>query len=206
MALSACGRFSVMVAIASPAAYSGTAGCRSSPSVGGPKSIGRLRLLSRGHGAAGLSESIVLGSEFRARPAKAGRANSTRRRYGRTAASPGQPAPDGLLGDCVSPVPGRSSNQRILFLWRTDEDAVVQPLGLDELELALEMCAGEDKDDALLCRHPRARRPGRFSRSCPRRIMRCKRTSTLPSPSNASRGLARQRAHAGHLSPRRSSP
>src|SRR5207248_11728893 len=62
-----------------------------------------------------------------------------------------EPAPDGLTGNREDSVAIRSTNEWILLLRRTDEDAVVQPLGLDELELALQMRAGEHKDDAAVC-------------------------------------------------------
>src|SRR5829696_1907853 len=39
-------------------------------------------------------------------------------------------------------------DERILLGRSADEDAVVQPLGLDELELPLEVRSGEDEDDA----------------------------------------------------------
>src|SRR5829696_5336801 len=41
-------------------------------------------------------------------------------------------------------------DERILLGRGADEDAVVQPLGLDELELPLEVRPGEDEDDAPL--------------------------------------------------------
>src|SRR5215203_5805374 len=50
------------------------------------------------------------------------------------------------------------SDQRILLCRRTDEDAVVQPLRLDELELALQVRAGKYEDDpailAVVLEHP----------------------------------------------------
>src|SRR3954447_10356586 len=59
-----------------------------------------------------------------------------------------QPAADRALrhreaaGAVVGP------DERILLLRCPDEDPVVEPLGLDELELAPEVRAGEDEDDA----------------------------------------------------------
>src|SRR3954471_16870350 len=42
------------------------------------------------------------------------------------------------------------ADQRVLLQWGADEDAVVEPLGLDELELAPEVRAGEHEDDAAI--------------------------------------------------------
>src|SRR5438477_120983 len=43
------------------------------------------------------------------------------------------------------------TDERVLLQRGADEDAVVQPLGLDELELAPEVRAGEHEDDAAVC-------------------------------------------------------
>src|SRR5829696_1675218 len=50
------------------------------------------------------------------------------------------------------------TDERVLLGWRTDEDAVVQPLRLHELELAVEVGPGEHEDDpsvgAVVVQHP----------------------------------------------------
>ena len=57
-------------------------------------------------------------------------------------------------------------DERVRLLRGADEDPVVQPLGLDELELALQVRAGEDEDDARgPRRRPRARRQAASARS-----------------------------------------
>ena len=59
-----------------------------------------------------------------------------------------QPAPDRPLGDGEHAGPVVGPDERVLLGRRADKDAVVQPLGLDELELALQVRTGEDEDDA----------------------------------------------------------
>src|SRR3954470_7999602 len=61
-----------------------------------------------------------------------------------------QPAPDGALRDGEAAGAVVRADERVLLQRRTDEDPVVEPLGLDELELALEVRAGEDEDDAAI--------------------------------------------------------
>src|SRR4051812_18553702 len=63
---------------------------------------------------------------------------------------PRESASNGVLGDCEC---GRSvvvADEGVLLRWRTNEDAVVQPLCLDEFELAIEVRAGEDEDDPTI--------------------------------------------------------
>ena len=47
-----------------------------------------------------------------------------------------------------TPEPSFGADERVLIRRRADEDAVVQPLRLDELELALQVRTREDEDDA----------------------------------------------------------
>src|SRR6478752_3862592 len=61
-----------------------------------------------------------------------------------------QPAADRPLGHGEGPGAVVRTDQWVLLQWGTDEDAVVQPLGLDELELAPDVRAGEDEDDAAV--------------------------------------------------------
>src|SRR5918993_2088877 len=62
----------------------------------------------------------------------------------------GQPASNWLLWnrECARPVIG--SDHWILLGRGTDEDAVIEPLRLDELELPVQMRSGEDEDDASI--------------------------------------------------------
>ena len=66
-----------------------------------------------------------------------------------------EPAPDRPLGDGEAARPVVRPHERIFLERRADEDAVVQPLGLDELELPLEMRAREDEDDAPCHEEPK---------------------------------------------------
>src|SRR5215216_846886 len=59
-----------------------------------------------------------------------------------------QPAPNRPLRDGERAGTIVWPDERVLLGRGTDEDAVVQPLRLDELELAFQVRAGEDEDDA----------------------------------------------------------
>src|SRR5918998_1716983 len=59
-----------------------------------------------------------------------------------------QPASDRVRRDGEDAGPVGRPDEGVLLGRRADEDPVVEPLGLDELELALEVCSGEDEDDA----------------------------------------------------------
>src|ERR687894_438983 len=69
-----------------------------------------------------------------------------------------QAAADGPLRDREAARPFLRSDEGVLLGRSADEDAVVQPLGLDELELALQVRAGEHEDDpavlAVVLEHP----------------------------------------------------
>src|SRR4051812_27751007 len=56
-----------------------------------------------------------------------------------------QPAADRRPRDGEAPRAVVRPDQRILLAWRADEDPVVEPLGLHELELAPQVRAGEDE-------------------------------------------------------------
>src|SRR5207247_3349064 len=58
-----------------------------------------------------------------------------------------QAAADGPLRDREAARSFLRSGEGVLLGWGADEDAVVQPLGLDELELALQVRTGEHEDD-----------------------------------------------------------
>ena len=59
-----------------------------------------------------------------------------------------QPAADRPFWDGERAGPIVRPDERVFLGGRPDEDAVVQPLALDELELALDVRAGEHEDDA----------------------------------------------------------
>src|SRR5205085_8395795 len=61
-----------------------------------------------------------------------------------------KPAPDRHLGNREAAGSVVRPDQRVLLKWRADEDAVVQPLGLRERELALEVRARDDEDYAAV--------------------------------------------------------
>ena len=61
-----------------------------------------------------------------------------------------QPAADRPLRDGKGARSVVRSGERVFLGRRADEDAVVQPLCLDELELALEVSSDEDEDDAAV--------------------------------------------------------
>src|SRR5215213_5645656 len=59
-----------------------------------------------------------------------------------------QPAANGVLRDGEDAGSVGRPGEGVLLGRRADEDPVIEPLGLDELELALEVCSGEDEHDA----------------------------------------------------------
>src|SRR5918997_1282078 len=61
-----------------------------------------------------------------------------------------EPAPDRPLRNGEAARPVVRTDERVLLQRGADEDAVVQPLGLDELELSFEMRAREYEDDAAI--------------------------------------------------------
>src|SRR5918998_937071 len=61
-----------------------------------------------------------------------------------------EPAPDRPLGNGEAARPVVRTDERVLLQRGADEDAVVQPLGLDELELPFEVRAREYEDDAAI--------------------------------------------------------
>src|SRR3954453_2294983 len=152
IALSACGRLSVITAICSPAAYSRRTGeSGSSPSAdGGPKS----RVFQRSVGVVLVATGGLLGSGLELRePAERAQAGGKA-----VLAAAGdderrqllEPAPDRPVRDRQRPGPVVRSDERVLLGGRADEDAVVEPLRLDELELAVQVRADEDEHDAAL--------------------------------------------------------
>src|SRR5438093_7696696 len=154
IALSACGRFSVTIATRSWCAYSTSTGWSGSsrPDGGGPKSsvfqrsvrAGLVATLSR------LSISAVPGVQLR-QPAQR---TETRGKAVLPAAGDHerrqalQPTADRPLRDGEGARSVICSGERVFLGGRADEDAVVQPLRLDELKLALWIGADEDEDDA----------------------------------------------------------
>src|SRR5215216_1868762 len=156
MALSACGRFRVMSATRPSEPYSMSKG--ESGSVrsdgGGPKSSAFQR-------------SVLVGlvvtppsfpGDFDARSGLQLRKPAQRSQPRREAVLPAagdderrqarQAAPDRLLRDGEHARAVVRPGQRVLVGRRADEDAVVDPLGLDELELALQVRTDEHEDDA----------------------------------------------------------
>src|SRR4051794_22471704 len=148
IALSACGRLSVISAICSAAAYSRRTGeAGSSPSTGGPKS----RLFQRSVGVVPVATGRLLRSGLELRePAERAQAGGKA-----VLAAAGdderrqllQPAPDRPVRDGQASRPVVRPDERVLLGGRADEDAVVEPLRLDELELAVQVGADEDEHD-----------------------------------------------------------
>src|SRR3954454_5324527 len=151
IALSACGRLSVIRAICSPAAYSRSTGeAGSSPSTGGPKS----RVFQRSVGVVLVATGPLFRSGLELRePAERAQAGGKA-----VLAAAGdderrqllKPAPDRPVRDRQRPGPVVRSDERVLLGGRADGDAVVEPLRLDELELAVQVGADEDEDDAAV--------------------------------------------------------
>src|SRR4051794_30908964 len=152
IALSACGRFSVITAICSPAVYSSSTGeSGSSPSAGGgPKAKG----FPRAGGFVQVATGRLLGSGLELRePAERAQAGGKA-----VLAAAGdderrqlpEPAPDRPVRDGQRPRPVVRPDERVLLGGRADEDAVVEPLRLDELELAVQVRADEDEHDAAV--------------------------------------------------------
>src|SRR3954468_9147467 len=61
-----------------------------------------------------------------------------------------QPPPDRALGNSEAAGPVVGPDQWISLVWSADEDPVVEPLRLDELELALDVRSGEHEHDAAV--------------------------------------------------------
>src|SRR5215207_2792127 len=153
IALSACGRLRVTSATRPPSRWSRSTGSPvSSPSAGGgPKSSAFHRSVPDGLIA---TRSSPFGAERSCvqlrQPAHGLDAwreevlPASRHDEGRQVL---QLATDRTPGDGEAARPVARSDERVLLEWRADEDAVVEPLGLDELELTLEMCPGEHEDD-----------------------------------------------------------
>src|SRR4051794_17435724 len=152
IALSACGRLSVITAICSPAAYSRSTGESGSSrsAAGGPKS----RVFQRSVGVVLVATGRLLGSGLElCEPAE--RAQAGGKAVLATAGDDErrqllQAAPDRAVRDGQRPGPVVRSDEGILLGGRADEDAVVEPLRLDELELAVEVRADEDEHDAAV--------------------------------------------------------
>src|SRR5262245_31810485 len=156
IALSACGRFSVMTATRSSRVYSTSTGWSGScvSDGGGPKSRAFQRSVCAGLVAMFLppSYSAVLGIQTR-EPAQRAQA------WGEAVFSASgdherrqalHPAADRPLRDGEAARSVAGAGERVFLGRGADEDAVVQPLGLDELELALGMGTDEDEDDAAV--------------------------------------------------------
>src|SRR5215218_7826750 len=149
IALSACGRLSVITAICSPATYSRTTGESGSSAAagGGPKS----RVFQRSVGVMLVATGRLLRSGLQLRePAECAQAGGKA-----VLAAAGhderrqllQPAPDRPARDGQASRPVIRSDERVLLGRRADEDAVVEPLRLDEFELAVQVRADEDEHD-----------------------------------------------------------
>ena len=85
-------------------------------------------------------------------PASASRAGSGAKQYSppRVTTNGGRSCSRRRIGRCGIVKRARAvvrADERVLLGRGADEDAVVEPLGLDELELALEVGAGEHEDD-----------------------------------------------------------
>src|SRR3954471_6387675 len=149
IALSACGRLSVITAICSPAAYSRSTGESGSlPSAdGGPKS----RVFQRSVGVVLVATGRLLGLGLELRePAERAQAggkavlaaagdDERRQLLQPPSDRPGRAGP--------GPRPVVRSDDRVLLGGRADEDAVVEPLRLHELELAVQLPPGEDEHE-----------------------------------------------------------
>src|SRR5215211_976366 len=158
IALSACGRFRVMSATrpSEPDSTStGESGSARSDG-GGPKSSAFQRSVRVGL----VATSPSFPGDFDARSGLQLRQPAQRsqpRREAILAASGDderrqalQAAPDWPLRDGERAGPVVRPGERVLLGRRADEDAVVDPLGLDELELALEVGTDEHEDDASI--------------------------------------------------------
>src|SRR5215217_7300701 len=156
IALSACGRFRVMTATRPSEPYSTSTGESGSARSegGGPKSSAFQRSVRVGLVATSPSfpgdfdarSGLQLGKPAQRSQARhiavlAAAGDDERRQARQTA--PDWPLRDGEhAGSVVRP------GQRVLLGRRADKDAVVDPLGLDELELALEVRTDEHEDDS----------------------------------------------------------
>src|SRR5215212_9696605 len=157
IALSGWGRFSVTTATWPPPRYSRSTGSSVSTTSGGggPKSSTAHRSVPD---ALIATRSSLVGTD---RPAGRScvqlRQPVHRPQTGREEVLPAarhyegrqvlQPSSDRALGDGETARPVVRSDEGILLEWCADEDAVVEPLGLDELELPLEVRSGEHEDD-----------------------------------------------------------
>src|SRR5215211_5789535 len=156
IALSACGRLRVMTATRPSEPYSTSTGESGSARSdgGGPKSSAFQRSVRVGLVATWSS----FPGDFDARSGLQLRQPAQRSQPRREAilAAAGdderrqalQAAPDWPLRDGERAGPVVRPGERVLLGRRADEDAVVDPLGLDELELALEMRTDEHEDDS----------------------------------------------------------
>src|SRR5918995_3165192 len=157
IALSACGRFRVTSATRSSERYSRRTGESGSAvsDCGGAKSSDFQRsvvveVVATSSCPSGSRESHVSCLEFR-QPAHCSEAGGEA-----VLAAAGddegrhllQPPPDRLGGNGETAGAVIRPDERVHLGRGADEDAVVQPLGLDELELPLEVRSGEDENDA----------------------------------------------------------
>src|SRR4051812_48512226 len=148
IALSACGRLGVITAICSFASYSRSTGesGSSTSAGGGPKSRSFHRSLGVALVAIGSPRSVrqfpepAQSAQARGEAVLAATGHDERRQLL-------QPAADGPVRDRQGSRPVVGADERILLTGRADEDAVVQPLRLDELELAVQVRPGEHEHD-----------------------------------------------------------
>src|SRR5918994_5280542 len=159
IALSAFGRLSVTTATRSSETNSSSTGDSGSaaPADGGPKSSAFQRSVPVGLVA---MSSPFLGIELGqpvqgAQPGGEEVLAAARDDERRQAL---QPVPDRPVGDGERPGPVVRADERIFLGGSADEDPVVGPLRLDELELTLDVRSGEDEDDpailAVVVEHP----------------------------------------------------
>ena len=155
IALSACGRFSVTTAIRPPdevvEEHRGVGLLERRPAGDRSRATpsGRCRCAGRGHVvlfSAGGSPVSRSASQRRAR--RPGAKQYSPPRVTTKGGTSGSRRRIGVAGDGEGPRAVVRPDQRVLLGRGADEDAVVEPLGLDELELAPQVRAGEDEDDA----------------------------------------------------------
>src|SRR5918993_1543367 len=151
IALSAWGRFKVITATRSSSTYSTRTGSdgSSTPEGGAPKSSAFQRSVPVAFmpTSSPRSRREVREPPQRAKPGDEQVLAAARDHERRQAL---EPAPDRLTRDREGARAVVGPHQRVLLGRGPDEDAVVHPLRLDELVLALQVCAREDEDDSAV--------------------------------------------------------
>src|SRR4051794_13406915 len=143
------GALRVITAMRPSSSYSSSTGSAAPPSAaGGPKSSASQRFVRINVATFASSSAVQFAEPAQGR--EAGCEAVLAAPCGDERHQPLQAPTDGVLRDRERAGPVPPPDERVGLLGRADEDAVVEPLRLDELELALEVRADEDEDDSAV--------------------------------------------------------